>query len=170
LRRRPQRNGKTARPGDALQALLYDFEAKFFDDGIGEDFFRDALGLRLSVFAGKAIEIENKEFALADVFDGAEAETGEGVLNRLTLRIENGALWHDPHVCFHGAIIAKRPASESRPYTGKFKQGSPVANASPVAFQRKEVIEGMEQIEKAQIAARFQPYENNQVQRLTGYR
>jgi hypothetical protein len=27
------------------------------------------------------------------------------VLNGLALRIENGAFWHHPYVCFHGASI-----------------------------------------------------------------
>jgi hypothetical protein len=29
------------------------------------------------------------------------------VLDGLTLGIENGALWHDPHVCFHKAILSE---------------------------------------------------------------
>src|SRR5258708_29739368 len=116
VERRSQRDGKAPPPRHALQALLYDFETEFFDDGIGEDFLGDALSLRLSVLTGEAVEIEDEEFALADVFDGVVAEAGEGVLDGLTLRIENGALWHDPNVCFHEAIIAKWPASESRPY------------------------------------------------------
>src|SRR5882672_69612 len=97
----PRRKNKPEGSCPALRALLYDFETEFFDDGIGEDFLGDALGLRLSVLTGEAVEIEDEEFALADVFDGVVAESGEGVLDGLTLRIENGALWHDPNVCFH---------------------------------------------------------------------
>jgi hypothetical protein len=59
---------------DGCEKLFHYFEAEFFNDGIGEDFFGNALGLGLSIFAGKAIEIKDEKFALADVFDGAEAE------------------------------------------------------------------------------------------------
>src|SRR5262249_15052169 len=74
---------------------------EFLDDGIGEDFLGDALSLRLSVFASQAVEINDEEFALADVFDGVVAKSRKGVLNRLALGIEYGALRHDPNVCFH---------------------------------------------------------------------
>ncbi len=116
MRPHSKSNGKTVGLRPALQALLDYFETKFFDDGVGEDFLGDALGLRLSVLAREAVEIKDKEFALADVLNGTEAESGKGVLNGLTLRIENGALRHDPNVCFHAGIIAKRRASESGPY------------------------------------------------------
>lgn len=82
--------------------LVDDLEAEFLDDRIGEDFLGHAFGLREGVFAGEAVEIDDEEFTLADVFDGAEAKTGKGVLNGLTLGIENGALRHDPNVSFHG--------------------------------------------------------------------
>src|SRR5438477_5385668 len=45
-----------------------DFEAVFFDDGIGEHFFGNALQLFLSFVAVPAIEIQDEEFALADIF------------------------------------------------------------------------------------------------------
>ena len=97
-----------AQPGVAT--LLEDFESEFFDYGIGEDFFGDAFGLGLGVFAGEAVEIEDEEFALADVFDGVVTEAGEGVLDGLALGIENGVLRHDPNVCFHrGSITKLRP-------------------------------------------------------------
>ena len=94
--------------------LVDDLEAKFFDDRIGEDFLGHAFGLREGVFAGEAVEIDDEELALTDVFDGAEAKTGKGVLDGLTLGIENGALRHDPDVCFHGGIITKLPGEASR--------------------------------------------------------
>src|SRR5215831_3205440 len=82
-----------------------DLKAVFLDDGIGEDFFRDALELLLSFVAVPAIEIQNEEFSLADVFHGGIAKAGKSVLNSLSLGIEDGALWHDPNVCFHRGII-----------------------------------------------------------------
>ncbi len=49
--------------------LVEDFEAEFFDDGIGEDVFGDALDLRFGFVAGHAVEIQDEEFSLADVLD-----------------------------------------------------------------------------------------------------
>src|ERR1044072_5369286 len=88
--------------------LFDDLEAVFLDDRIGENFPGNFLQLALGLFAGPAIEIKNKKFALANVGDGGVTEPGEGVLNGLTLRIENRALWHDPNVSFHGESIARQ--------------------------------------------------------------
>src|ERR1700682_4500476 len=63
------------------------------------------LELFLCFIAAPAIEIQNEEFHLADVAHGGVAEPGEGVLNRLSLRIEYGAFWHYPDVCFHADSI-----------------------------------------------------------------
>ena len=52
------------------------------------------------------VEIQDEEFSLANVFHGSVAEAGKSVLDGLSLGIEDGALWHDPNVCFHGGIIA----------------------------------------------------------------
>jgi len=84
-----------------------DFEAVFFDDGIGEHFFGNALQLFLSFVAVPAIEIQDEEFALADIFHGGVTKAGKSVLDGLSLRIEDSALRHDPNVCFHARIIAK---------------------------------------------------------------
>src|SRR5215471_7430371 len=65
--------------------LVEDLEAVFLDYRIGEDFLGDFLDLFLGVVASPAIEIENKELALADVSDGHVAEAGKGVLNGLAL-------------------------------------------------------------------------------------
>src|SRR5215470_2267695 len=107
------------------QTLIDYFEAELFDHRVRKDFLGDALGLRLSVLSCKAVEIDNKELALADVFDGAVAKSGEGMLDGLALRIENSALRHNPNVCFHAGIIAERPASEGGSYkTVDFCEGS----------------------------------------------
>src|SRR5947207_1465195 len=77
------------------------------------------LELFLCFFAAPAIEIQNEEFALADVAHGGVAKPGEGVLDRLSLGIEYGALWHYPHVCFHAASITlPLTASCSAPFPG----------------------------------------------------
>ena len=55
------------------------------------------------------VETKDEEFALADVFDGFIAEAGEGVVDGLALRIEDGALWHNPDVCFHAGSITLGP-------------------------------------------------------------
>lgn len=85
-----------------------DFEAVFFDDGVGKDFFGDAFELFLGFVAVPAVKIQNEKFSLADVFYGSVAEAGKGVMDCLSLRIENSALWHHPDVCFHACIIALR--------------------------------------------------------------
>jgi hypothetical protein len=90
-----------------------DFESVFFDDRVGEDFLGDLFELLLSFVTIPAVEIEDEELALPDVFDGGIAQAGEGMLDSLALRIENGALWHDPNVCFH-ALIITLPGESSR--------------------------------------------------------
>jgi len=60
----------------------------------------------LGLVPGPAVQIENEEFALPNVGNGAITKTGEGVMDCLTLGIENGALWHDPNMSFHKKSIA----------------------------------------------------------------
>src|SRR5579859_734228 len=81
------------------------FKAIFFDDRIGENFLGNAVELLLGFVAVPAVEIQDKEFSLTDVFDLGIAEPRECVLNGLSLGIENGALRHHPDVCFHGLSI-----------------------------------------------------------------
>ncbi len=81
------------------------FKAVFFDDRVCEHFFRNSFELFLRFIAAPAIEIQDKELPLADIFHGAVAQSGEGVLDRLSLRIEYRALWHHPDVCFHDLSI-----------------------------------------------------------------
>ena len=56
---------------------------------------------------------KHEKFSLADVAHRGVAETGEGVLNGLSLRIEYGAFWHYPDVCFHAFSITL-PSAASR--------------------------------------------------------
>ena len=86
--------------------LILDFETVFLDDGIGEDFLGNAVELLLSFLVAPAVEIQDEEFTLANVFDCSVPETREGMLNGLSLRIEYGAFWHYPDVSSHGASIA----------------------------------------------------------------
>jgi hypothetical protein len=88
--------------------LLHDLEAVFLDNGIGQNFLGDALELRLSLATSPAVEIQHEEFALADVSDAFIAEARERMVDGLTLRIEDGAFWHDPDVCFHAGSITFR--------------------------------------------------------------
>jgi hypothetical protein len=91
--------------GGGRYKLLHDLEAVFLDHRIGQNFLGDALELRLSLVKSPAVEIKHEEFALADVFDGFITEAGEGVVDGLALGIEDGALWHNPDVCFHAGSI-----------------------------------------------------------------
>src|SRR5271154_6001572 len=92
-----------SRPG--CGASLHDFKTKLFDHQVSQNFFGDFLHLGLRFIAAPAIEIQHKKLALAHVRDRGVAQTGERVLNGLTLWIENGAFWHHPYVRFHGASI-----------------------------------------------------------------
>ena len=89
--------------GASRCGLVNDLEAVFFDDGIGQDFFGDTFELSLCFVSGPAVEIQDKEFSLAHIFDGRKAKPGKSVLNGLALRIENGALRHHPNMCFHAS-------------------------------------------------------------------
>src|SRR5712664_1344129 len=78
--------------------------------------------LFLCFVAAPAIEIQDEEFPLADVADGEIAETGEGVLDRLSLGIEYGAFRHYPDVCFHAVSITLQvTASCSALFAGRQK-------------------------------------------------
>src|SRR6266852_1442004 len=94
--------------------LVDNFEAILFDDRIGENVLGDALELRLRLVPAPAIEIQHKEFSLAHVLHLRIAQARERIVNGFTLRIENGAFWHYPHVCFHDEIIALPAAAASR--------------------------------------------------------
>ena len=88
--------------------LFDDFEAEFFDDRVGQDFFRQAFYLLFRSFAGGALEVQDEELALTDILNGAEAEGRQGVLNGLSLWIENRTLRHYPDMSFHAGIIPSR--------------------------------------------------------------
>src|ERR1700739_2505143 len=68
LARSGKRNSRMRCRRDCMDGtLLHGLEAIFLNHGIGEDFFGDALQLRLRFIAVPAIEIEDEEFALAYV-------------------------------------------------------------------------------------------------------
>jgi hypothetical protein len=85
----------------SFTVLVEDIEAEFFDDGIGEDVFGDALDLDFGFVAGEAVEIQDEKFALADILNLRVALRGEGALDGLALGIEDGGFQHDPDMCFH---------------------------------------------------------------------
>lgn len=82
--------------------LLEEFEAEFFDDGVGEDVAGDLFDFFAGGVFGEAVEVEDEEFALADGLDFGVSEGREGVLDGLALRVEDGGFGHDPDVSFHG--------------------------------------------------------------------
>src|ERR1700674_3562768 len=67
--------------------------------------FRNALELLLRFIAAPAVKIQLENLPLPHIFHLRVAESGECVLNCLSLRIEYGALWHYPDVCFHDFSI-----------------------------------------------------------------
>ena len=88
--------------------VLDDFEAELFDDRIGEDLARDLLDFGLGGGAVEALKFKDEEFSLAYVTHGGMAEGRQGVLDGGALRVEHGALQHDPDMCFHAGIIQER--------------------------------------------------------------
>ncbi len=99
-----QLNGVAATYHQAPRLLDY-FEARFFDDRVGEHFFGNVLDLFQRFVAGQAFDIQHEEFSLANVFDRCITQTRERMLNGLSLRIEYRALRHHPNMCFHGLSI-----------------------------------------------------------------
>jgi hypothetical protein len=86
---------------DDLTWSVDDLEAVLLNDRIRQDFPLDTIELHLGFFATPAIQVDDEKLALPDVFDSLVSQSGEGVMDGLTLRVENRALRHDPDVCFH---------------------------------------------------------------------
>src|SRR5215467_5928577 len=82
-------------------ALFDDLESIFLDDWIGKHFLGDFFQLVLGFVTAPAIQIQHKEFPLADVGHRGIAEAGKCVLNGLPLWIKYRSLRHSPNVCFH---------------------------------------------------------------------
>src|SRR5271157_2525779 len=82
--------------------LIHDLETVFLDDRIGEDILGNTLELLLRFFAVPAIQIEDEKLALAYAGNLRVAQAEKGVLNGLTLRVQNSAFRHNPDVSFHG--------------------------------------------------------------------
>lgn len=84
-------------------------KAVFLDDGVGEHFPGNAFELFLRFVAAPAVQMQDKKLTLADILYSSIAETGEGVLDGLSLWIKNGAFWQYPDVCCHCVSIASPP-------------------------------------------------------------
>src|SRR6266700_3726647 len=97
--------------GIVARQSLNDFEAIFFDDWVCKHFLGNAIELLLRFIAAPTIEIEDKEFSLADIFYGRITQPRKGVLDCLPLRIKYRTFWHYPYVCFHGVSIALPPSA-----------------------------------------------------------
>src|ERR1039458_6917824 len=102
-------------PGPERRGSVEDFEAEFFDDRIREDVFGNAFHLALRFRAAEAVQLQDEKLSLAHTLHLRMTERRERALNRLSLRIKDGWLRHDPDVCFHvpsrvsRAIIAGSP-------------------------------------------------------------
>src|SRR5712671_489327 len=93
--------------------LIHNFVAEFLDHRVRQDLAGHALDLLFGGLARYAIQVQHEKLALPDLAHVAESQRRQRVLYRLTLRIEYGAFRHDPHVSFHGGIIAS-PAPQHR--------------------------------------------------------
>src|SRR5690348_6001765 len=94
----PRRNTRLTSPAGTL---FDDLEVRLFDDGIRQNLFRNSFELPFRFIARQAFDVEDKEFALPNVSHGLVSQSGQRVLNRLSLRVEHRALRHHPNVCFH---------------------------------------------------------------------
>lgn len=54
--------------------LLEEFEAEFFDDGIGEDVAGDLFDFLFGGVFGEAVEVEDEKFALTDALNFGMAQ------------------------------------------------------------------------------------------------
>src|SRR5882724_2202166 len=105
------------------RSLLHDLEAVFLDHRIGQHVLGNLLQLLLRLVARPSFQIEHKKFALAYVGNRGVTESGKSVVNGLTLRIQNRALWHNPNVSFHGKSIAGDENSGGAPLGLWFNNG-----------------------------------------------
>src|SRR5437660_2630688 len=91
----PQQRSKARRcwdsAGRASVSSVHNLKTVFFDDRVGEHFFRNVLELFLGLVTAPAIEIQNEKLALPDITHGGVTKPREGVLNRLPLRIKHRA-------------------------------------------------------------------------------
>ena len=93
------------------QALIHDFEPEFLDHGVCEDFPRHEFHLFRGVLARQTIQFQYEKLTLADVSDIAKAKRRQGVLDRLTLGVQNSAFWLYPNMCFHRRDYIKPSAA-----------------------------------------------------------
>ena len=97
--------------GRIAERLFDDFETKFLNYRVGQDFFRQTFDLFFSNFARRAIQIQNEKLALTDVPDGVKSQGRQGVLNGLPLRIEDRTFRHYPYVSFQEGDYTKPRAA-----------------------------------------------------------
>jgi hypothetical protein len=71
-------------------SLFLNAVCEFFDNRVGEDFFGDALDIGLGLVGSEAVgEGKGEILALTDCVDAAKADLAEGVLDGLTLGVED---------------------------------------------------------------------------------
>ena len=74
----------------------------FFDDGVGEDFFGDALDLGAGGFGGEAVSQRKREIlALAHRRYLCESDLAQRVLDGLALRVQDRCLQRDIDMRLH---------------------------------------------------------------------
>ena len=88
--------------GSLGRALFLYAVCVLFDDGVGEDFFGDALDLGAGGLGGEAVgEGEGEVLALAHRGDLGKADLAQGVLDGLALGIQDRCLQRDIDMCRH---------------------------------------------------------------------
>src|SRR5207253_8123960 len=64
--------------GRASVSSVHNLKTVFFDDRVGEHFFRNVLELFLGLVTAPAIEIQNEKLALPDITHGGVTKPREG--------------------------------------------------------------------------------------------
>ena len=88
--------------GKLKHALLDDFDAVFFDDGVGQDFVSDGLDLLAGLLPGGAgSEGDIEKFTLPDVGYRGITEVVKLGADGGSLRVQDRGLEGDKHASFH---------------------------------------------------------------------
>ena len=121
--------------------LFQNFEAELFDHRVREHIFGNPFHLTFRFVTPHSIEIQNEEFALPDILNAGESLGGEGALDGLSLRIENGGLQHHPHMCFHRSDYTNPAAfAAPRKFSSNSRLSSGGRNAALMLFSASSSI------------------------------
>src|SRR6266849_1619336 len=97
-----------------LLAGPFDLDVVVFGDRVGEQLLAHRLGLLAEAGRIGLAKFDLDQLALAHLADAVEPKGGEGIADRLALRIENARLQRHPHAHFHVCEPWREPVITSR--------------------------------------------------------